>query len=47
MTAANMGQRVEYRVIQELNVFYQYGVSKLGHPVYYFIARRYKLAILI
>lgn len=32
----------EYNSIKNLNIFYQYGISKAGNPVFYFIARKFK-----
>ncbi|CAL8098834.1 unnamed protein product [Calicophoron daubneyi] len=32
----------EFKRLKSLNVFYQAGTSRLGNPVFYYIARRYK-----
>ncbi|KAJ8682950.1 hypothetical protein QAD02_018742 [Eretmocerus hayati] len=32
-----------FKNLKSLNIFYQAGISKAGHPVFYYIARRYKL----
>nr|XP_039272479.1 neurofibromin-like [Styela clava] len=32
----------EFKALKGLNIFYQSGHSKMGHPVFYYIARRYK-----
>lgn len=32
----------EYKSIKNLNIFYQYGISKANNPVFYYIARRFK-----
>lgn len=38
----NMHEKEEFKSIKSLNIFYQAGTSKAGHPVFYFISRRYK-----
>lgn len=42
MSKHNMHEKDEFKSIKSLNIFYQAGTSKSGHPVFYFIARRYK-----
>lgn len=42
MTENKVQETEEYKVIMSLNIFYQAGTSKAGHPVFYYIARRYK-----
>jgi neurofibromin 1 len=41
MSKFNMHEKDEFKSIQSLNIFYKAGVSKLGHPVFYYIARRF------
>lgn len=43
MVKHNMHEKEEFKSIKSLNIFYQAGTSKDGHPVFYYIARRYKL----
>ena len=43
MMKHKMHEKEEFKSIQSLNIFYQAGTSKLGHPVFYYVARRYKL----
>lgn len=31
--------------MKTLNIFYQAGTSKTGNPVFYYVARRYKLTV--
>lgn len=42
MVKHNMHEKEEFKSIKSLNIFYQAGTSKAGHPVFYYIARRYK-----
>jgi neurofibromin 1 len=42
MSKHNMHEKDEFKSIKSLNIFYQAGTSKAGHPVFYYIARRYK-----
>ena len=42
MIKHNMHEKEEFKSIKSLNIFYQAGTSKLGHPVFYYIARRFK-----
>jgi len=42
MSEYSIAERDEYRSIKSLNIFFQSGYSKLGNPVFYYIARRYK-----
>lgn len=43
MAKQNIHEKEEFKYIKSLNIFYQAGTSKLGNPVFYFIARRYKI----
>ncbi|XP_023718196.1 neurofibromin isoform X5 [Cryptotermes secundus] len=43
MVKHNMHEKEEFKALKSLNIFYQAGTSKLGYPVFYYIARRYKL----
>ncbi|XP_023719668.1 neurofibromin isoform X2 [Cryptotermes secundus] len=43
MVKHNMHEKEEFKSIKSLNIFYQAGTSKLGYPVFYYIARRYKI----
>ena len=43
MAKQNIHEKEEFKYIKSLNLFYQAGTSKLGNPVFYFIARRYKI----
>ncbi|XP_046658740.1 neurofibromin-like isoform X2 [Homalodisca vitripennis] len=43
MVKHNMHEKEEFKSIKSLNIFYQAGTSKAGHPVFYYIARRYKI----
>ncbi|XP_071054810.1 neurofibromin isoform X2 [Onthophagus taurus] len=43
MVKHNMHEKEEFKSIKSLNIFYQAGTSKLGLPVFYYIARRYKI----
>uniref|UniRef100_A0A8D9APP4 Neurofibromin n=1 Tax=Cacopsylla melanoneura TaxID=428564 RepID=A0A8D9APP4_9HEMI len=42
MMKRNMQEKEEFKSIKSLNIFYQAGKSRSGHPVFYYIARRYK-----
>lgn len=42
MTKHNIHEKEEFKSIKSLNIFYQAGTSKAGHPVFYYIGRRYK-----
>lgn len=46
MVKHNMHEKEEFKCIKNLNIFYQAGTSKAGYPVFYYIARRYKLVSL-
>ncbi len=39
MTKHNMHEKDEFKSIKTLNIFYQAGTSRAGHPVFYYIAR--------
>ncbi|XP_035742449.1 neurofibromin-like isoform X1 [Vespa mandarinia] len=43
MVKHNMHELDEFKTIKSLNIFYQAGTSKQGYPVFYYIARRYKI----
>ncbi|RZF46610.1 hypothetical protein LSTR_LSTR002942 [Laodelphax striatellus] len=43
MVKHNMHEKEEFKCIKNLNIFYQAGTSKAGYPVFYYIARRYKI----
>ncbi|KAF5294854.1 hypothetical protein FQA39_LY00338 [Lamprigera yunnana] len=43
MKKHNMHEKEEFKALKALNIFYQAGTSKTGYPVFYYIARRYKL----
>lgn len=43
MTKHNMHEKDEFKSIKTLNIFYQAGTSRQGFPVFYYIARRYKI----
>lgn len=43
MAKHNMHDKDEFKSIKTLNIFYHAGTSKAGHPVFYYIARRYKI----
>ncbi|XP_071848474.1 neurofibromin-like isoform X2 [Apostichopus japonicus] len=41
-TRRNFHNEEDLKHIKSLNIFYQEGFSKAGHPVFYYIARKYK-----
>lgn len=41
MSKHNMHEKDEFKSIKSLNIFYQAGTSRMGNPVFYYIARRY------
>lgn len=43
MAKHNMHEKDEFKSIKSLNIFYHAGTSKAGNPVFYYIARRYKI----
>ena len=43
MAKHNMHEKDEFKSLKSLNIFYQSGTSKAGNPVFYYIARRYKI----
>ncbi len=43
MSKHNMHEKDEFKSIKSLNIFYQAGTSRTGNPVFYYIARRYKV----
>ena len=43
MAKQNIHEKEEFKYIKQSSVFYQSGTSKAGNPVFYFIARRYKI----
>ncbi|XP_076800619.1 neurofibromin-like isoform X2 [Clavelina lepadiformis] len=44
MTKRKAADSEEYKMVKGLNIFYQFGRSKMGYPVFYYIARRYVAA---
>ena len=42
MSKHNMHEKDEFKSLKSLNIFYQAGTSRSGHPVFYYVARRYK-----
>lgn len=38
-------EKEEFKALKTLNIFYQAGTSKTGNPVFYYVARRYELAV--
>ncbi|GAB6033713.1 Neurofibromin 1 [Chamberlinius hualienensis] len=43
MAKHNIHDKEEFKSLKSLNIFYQAGTSKAGNPVFYYIARRYKI----
>ncbi|KAG1714683.1 Neurofibromin [Nymphon striatum] len=43
MSKHNMHEKDEFKSIKSMHIFYQAGTSKSGNPVFYYIARRYKI----
>ncbi|PVD31241.1 hypothetical protein C0Q70_06653 [Pomacea canaliculata] len=43
MSKHNMHEKDEFKSLKNLHIFYQAGTSKAGNPVFYYIARRYKV----
>ncbi|XP_037955193.1 neurofibromin isoform X2 [Teleopsis dalmanni] len=43
MVKHQMHEKEEFKTLKTMNIFYQAGTSKLGYPVFYYIARRYKI----
>ncbi|XP_036229152.1 neurofibromin isoform X3 [Bactrocera oleae] len=43
MVKHQMHEKEEFKSIKSMNIFYQAGTSKAGLPVFYYIARRYKI----
>ncbi|KAM7364589.1 neurofibromin 1 isoform 1-T1 [Cochliomyia hominivorax] len=43
MVKHQMHEKEEFKALKAMNIFYQAGTSKSGHPVFYYIARRYKI----
>ncbi|RWS29482.1 neurofibromin-like protein, partial [Leptotrombidium deliense] len=43
MSKHNMHEKDEFKSLKSLSIFYQAGTSKAGNPVFYYIARRYKI----
>uniref|UniRef100_H2ZAB4 Neurofibromin n=1 Tax=Ciona savignyi TaxID=51511 RepID=H2ZAB4_CIOSA len=41
MTKRKAADSDEYKLVKGLNIFYQFGRSKMGYPVFYYVARRY------
>ncbi|KFD70579.1 hypothetical protein M514_02099 [Trichuris suis] len=42
MEKQSAADKDEYKFVKETNIFYQYGTSRAGNPVFYFIANRFK-----
>lgn len=42
MSKHNMHEKDEFKSLKNLHIFYQAGTSKMGNPVFYYVARRYK-----
>ena len=43
MVKHQMHEKEEFKILKSMNIFYQAGTSKAGYPVFYYIARRYKI----
>ncbi|XP_073824819.1 neurofibromin 1 isoform X6 [Musca autumnalis] len=43
MVKHQMHEKEEFKALKAMNIFYQAGTSKSGYPVFYYIARRYKI----
>ncbi|XP_058445954.1 neurofibromin-like, partial [Malaya genurostris] len=43
MVKHQMHEKEEFKTLKSTNIFYQAGTSKAGIPVFYYIARRYKI----
>ncbi|XP_052799724.1 neurofibromin-like isoform X3 [Mya arenaria] len=43
MSKHNMHEKDEFKSLKNLHIFYQAGTSRAGNPVFYYIARRYKV----
>ncbi|XP_030756453.1 neurofibromin isoform X2 [Sitophilus oryzae] len=43
MAMQNVEEHEEFKSLQSLSIFYQSGTSRSGNPVFYYIARRYKI----
>lgn len=43
MNKHQMHEKEEFKALQSNNIFYQSGQSRSGYPVFYYIARRYKI----
>ncbi|XP_055375510.1 neurofibromin [Condylostylus longicornis] len=43
MVKHQMHEKEEFKTLKSMNIFYQAGTSKAGFPVFYYIARRYKI----
>ncbi|XP_036327650.1 neurofibromin [Rhagoletis pomonella] len=43
MVKHQMHEKEEFKTLKTMNIFYQAGTSKSGFPVFYYIARRYKI----
>nr|CAB3264303.1 neurofibromin [Phallusia mammillata] len=44
MTKRKVADSEEYKMVKGLNIFYQFGRSKMGYPVFYYIAKRYVMS---
>ena len=43
MSKHNMHEKDEFKSIKSLNIFYQAGTSRAGHPVFYYIGKTFFL----
>lgn len=43
MLKHQMQEKEEFKFLKSINIFYQAGTSRAGHPVFYFIVRRFKI----
>lgn len=43
MNKHQMHEKEEFKALQSNNIFYQSGQSRAGYPIFYYIARRYKI----
>ena len=43
MAKQNIHEKDEFKYIKSLNIFYQAGTSRVGNPVFWFVARRFKI----
>ncbi|XP_055698235.1 neurofibromin isoform X3 [Phlebotomus papatasi] len=43
MVKHQMHEKEEFKTLKSMNIFYQAGTNRSGYPVFYYIARRYKI----